>query len=226
MTRPHSFWMAVLVPLLLGATEYEQAVAKLQPGVIGGGCPGVGLATPEQAEERDRYYSTFGWPILTDEAADKVARFIGSNGAVDFGAGAGYFSYLLDRRGVDVVAFDDFSWGTPPRMWHPVGYGSFETLQGTQDRTLVLSWPTRETGMATKALQAWGGTRLVYAGEILRGAAEPSFFKELSENWRLVEHVFIPQWHNRADAVWMFERDTGNGPGWDWMVNTMKDCQP
>lgn len=218
--------MIALLTLTLLLTEYEQAVASLPPSAFGGGCPGEGLPKPEQKEERARYYSAFGWPILTSDAVDRVAGFIGSRGAIDYGAGVGYFSYLLAKRGVDVIAVDDFSWGTPPKLWHPVQDGGFDALRGTEKRALVLSWPTRGTGMATRALKKWGGDRLVYAGEILRGAGEPSFFRELAENWTLVERVDVPRWHNLSDALWLFRRTDRNGPGWEWMVNTMRDCLP
>jgi hypothetical protein len=208
----------------LADTEYERAIQTLPLGTIGGGCPGVGLPTAEQEALRDRYYSTFGWPILTETVVDRVASFIGDRGAVDFGAGSGYFSYLLNERGIDVFAIDDRSWGTPPKVWHPVKMGGHGLLAGTSNRVLILSWPPRKTGMATLALAAWGGSRLVYAGEILRGAGEPTFFRELAENWHLAGRVSVPQWHNRSDAIFFFERRNGAGDGSAWLKGEMLNC--
>ncbi|MDH3729217.1 MAG: hypothetical protein OER77_16925, partial [Myxococcales bacterium] len=186
-------------------------------------CPGIGVPEVWQIEQRDEMQRLYGWPIITAESVEQIAAFIGDDQAIDFGAGGGYLASLLMERGIDVVAIDDFSWGAPTWAWHLVIEGDFRDLRGTSDRVLILSWPPRETDMATRALYKWGGDRLVYIGEILRGSAEPPFFRELANNWRLVDTVHIPQWYNRSDAVYLFER--GPGVGWDWMLEHIERCQ-
>jgi hypothetical protein len=147
-----------------------------------------------------------------------VVDFVGSRGVVDFGAGTGYFAYLLEQRGVDTAAIDNWSGGKPEMLWHPVQSGGVEALSGTSDRVLLLSWPPKLSPMAIIALREWGGTRLIYAGEILRRTADPSFHRELAANWQLVERITIPQWRNFSDAIYLFERREGAGVGWDWML--------
>lgn len=102
-------------------------------------------------------------------------------------------------------------------LWHPVETGSFERLAGTRERALLLVWPPKNSTMASRALVAWGGKRLVFVGDVLRRTADADFFRLLGEEWRLVRRISIPQWHNRSDAVWLLERAPGAGSGSEWM---------
>jgi hypothetical protein len=123
---------------------------------------------------------------------------------------------------VDVLAIDNWAEGKPDRLWHPVQTGSHELLRGTHERTLLLSWPPRGSLMARQALYEWGGTHLIYAGEILRGTADIPFHKELAKHWRLIDRIEIPQWRNRSDAIFLFER--GAGDGWNWINAEVSKC--
>lgn len=207
-------------------TEYERVLSSLPPELFHGGChnPGHNPDTPEQKAIRDTLTDTYSWSIVTSDALDRVAAFTGGRGVVDFGAGNGYWAYLLTGRGENVVAIDNWAAGKPERLWHPVQTGSYELLAGTEGRVLLLSWPPRFTPMALRAAEAWEGSRLIYAGEILRGTADPPFHKELADNWRLVERISIPQWRNRSDAIFLFERRDGAGDGWGWMNAEIGKC--
>jgi hypothetical protein len=216
--------MLAVVPLLLGSA-YKDAVDLLPASYLVGGCvnPGLNPGPEDQVKARNDLVQRFGWSILTDEAADQMAAFV-EGSAVDFGAGTGYVSHLLHQRGVDVLAIDNWSSGQPEHTWHLVQSGSFEDLRGTSDRALILGWPPKGSLMALTALRAWSGTRLVYIGEIMRGTADPAFHNELAKNWHLVERVKVPQWRNRSDAIFLFERRDGAGDGWAWMNAEMAKC--
>jgi hypothetical protein len=219
----------LLLALVTGfsPTEYEHAVSMLPSELFVGGCHNAGSNpdTPEQAVIRRHLTTTYAWSIVTDEAADRMADFADDRGVVDFGAGNGYVAHLLAARGVDVLAIDNWADGKPEHLWHPVQTGSYELLDGTKNRALLLSWPPKATPMATRALQAWGGTHLVYAGEAMRGTADPAFHDELAKNWHMVERIEIPQWRNRSDAIFLFERRPGDGDGWSWIKAEMVRCR-
>ena len=88
--------------------------------------------------------------------------------------------------------------------------------------TSTYGWPIL-TSEAVSAVVDFVGSRGVvdfgiYAGEILRRTADPSFHRELAANWQLVERITIPQWRNFSDAIYLFERREGAGVGWDWML--------
>jgi hypothetical protein len=205
-------------------TEYESLVATLPASFFVGGCD---TAMNDSAEFEALYDSTirrYSWSIVTADAADRMAAFIGEQGAVDFGAGSGYMSLVLAERGVDVLAFDDWSWGKPDHLWYPVEQGGLASIAGTADRVLLMSWPPRN-GVALHALAAWGGSRLIYVGEMLRRTANYEFHEALANDWHLVERIEIPQWNNRSDAVFLFERRVGGGDGFGWIKNEIADCK-
>jgi hypothetical protein len=218
----------LLLSLLIGAserevpepTEYEQVVSALPLGLLEGGCHNVGQNpdTMVQADIHHHLTSTYSWPMTTAHAVNKIKHFVGNSGVVDFGAGNGYFAYLLSQQGVDTIAIDNWSGGKPGKTWHPVELGDVDSLVGTSDLALLLSWPPQFRPMALDALRQWNGTHLIYAGEILRRTADVAFHRELAENWRLVERIQIPQWRNFNDAIFLFERKDGAGVGWDWML--------
>lgn len=220
ISPPHAFCLLSLCWFLWPQTEYEVAVGPYVEELAEGGChnPQSNPDSPVQRDVHDHLTSRYGWPILTRDAVSRVADFIAPDGVIDFGAGTGYFAYLLAQRGIDAVAIDDWSGGKPEKLWHKVQSGGVEALPGTADRVLLLSWPPRLSPMAIMALEQWGGTRLIYAGEILRRTADPSFHRELARNWRLVERVTIPQWRNFSDAIYLFERQHGKGVGAKWML--------
>lgn len=216
-------FLLALGPFEHTATEYERVIEAYVSELSEGGChnPGQNLDTPLQRDIHNRLTSIYSWPILTADAVSAVADFVRGGGVVDFGAGTGYFSYLLNQRGVDAIAVDNWSGGTPESTWHPVQWGDVEALAGTSGRALLLSWPPKHSPMALDALRAWNGTRLVYAGEILRRTADLKFHQELAANWHLVQRVSIPQWRNYSDAIYLFERRDEDGVGWEWMESEM-----
>jgi hypothetical protein len=220
--------LLLFMPLLMGfsPTEYEHAVSMLPSNLFEGGCHNAGHNpdSPEQAVIRRRLTTTYAWSIVTAEAADRMAAFVDSRGVVDFGAGNGYVAYLLAERGMYVLAVDNWAEGKPDKLWHPVQTGSYELLTGEADRALLLSWPPRGLPMALHALRAWDGTHLIYAGEVLRGTADIPFHRELAENWHLVDRIDVPQWRNRSDAIWLFDRRDGAGDGWGWINLELAKC--
>jgi len=196
---------------------YLEEVSNLPSYYFLGGCRTAGgqldvgyLGVPEEIQsEKDKLTSKYSWAIPNSQAITEISRF--SNGsAVDFGAGSGYWAMLLAEQGVDVLAIDDWSWGEPDHLWHPVKDGNEDDLVGTSDRTLIMVWPPRNE-MPLDALKVWNGTRLVYVGEILRGNGTPEFFDEIAQ-WTLVRRIEIPNWWNRSDAVYLLEKKPG--PKW------------
>ena len=204
-----------------GASDnpYLAEVRSLPSVYLKGGCrnPGHNTGPTEIEASKTRLTSRYSWAIPTQEAIDEIAAFSGGT-VVDFGAGSGYWAKLLSTAGVDVVAFDDWSWGKPDPLWFPVMEGNEANLAGTSSRTLMMVWPPKNM-MPLYAFLAWGGDRLVYVGELFRGNGVPLFFEEIGK-WRLVRKIEIPQWWNRNDAVYLLERDTtGN-----WMPRTVAEA--
>lgn len=148
----------------------------------------------------------YSWAIPTEDAALTIRRY--ADQVVDFGAGNGYWGWILEQVGCDVVCIDNFQDVRPTKFYHDVVEGSYELLPQYRDRALLLVWPPYATPMAYNAVLAWRGDTLIYVGEPApaRSTADPMFFRELLTDWKLVETVTIPQWWNHSDAVYIYTR--------------------
>lgn len=125
-----------------------------------------------------------------------------------------------------------FSDGT---SWFPVKVGTALTASRFIERTLLLVWPPMSDMAAMAANEFWhrGGERLIYVGEGPGGCtADDIFFarlgeepwcrrcdwpdsdtsephdcpKQVTQRWRRVEAVYIPQWEGIHDALFVYER--------------------
>lgn len=208
-------------------TEYEVAISHLPSEYFEGSCE-HGKPEPEGFKEvYDTAVRQYSWSIITADAADRMAAFIGEDSVVDFGAGSGYVSHLLNERDVDITAVDkwDTTWWDKPQKdtWYPITEGNLDQLEGTADKVLLMGWPPRDD-TALIALDVWKGDRLIYIGELLRRTASIRFHQEIASNWHLVERIEVPQWYNRSDAIFLFERRTGDGDGREWMMEETSGC--
>jgi hypothetical protein len=153
----------------------------------------------------------YAFAIPTEAALETIARYAP---IVELGAGNGYWTFLLRRRGVDCVAYD---LAPPDRMpnpnvfrpftWACVQQGDVDVLAGHGDRALFLCWPSYRDPFAARALNAYSGTTLIYIGETRGGhTADDAFFDLLDGSWRIVEEVELPNWPGTRDALTVYSR--------------------
>jgi len=153
----------------------------------------------------------YAFAIPTEAALETIARYAP---IVELGAGNGYWTFLLRRRGVDCVAYD---LAPPDRMpnpnvfrpftWARVEHGDVDVLAGHGDRALLLCWPSYRDPFAARALDEYSGTTLIYIGEARGGhTADDAFFDLLDCSWRIVEEEALPNWPGTRDALTVYSR--------------------
>jgi hypothetical protein len=152
----------------------------------------------------------FAFAIPNDKALDTLAKHAP---LIEIGAGTGYWTSLLRKRGVNILAYDI----APPldgkNNFHPemqfseVLSGSHEILANHSDRTLFLCWPPYQTPMAVNCLNSFRGKTMVYIGEPSGGCtANDRFFDIISKNWRCIKTIEIPKWIKIRDKMFVFRR--------------------
>lgn len=154
---------------------------------------------------RRRLIKTYAWAIPSQEALEAIAAW---SPLVEIGAGTGYWASLLAAMGADVAAYDEapgFNDWTDHAVYHPVSVGTHLAVHSHQDRALFLCWPPM-SDMASLALQAYTGRRLIYAGEYGGCCADDGFFEQIDRGWTEVRALDLPQWWGLNDALWLFER--------------------
>src|SRR5262249_4233577 len=129
----------------------------------------------------------FAWAVPTGGAIAVIGKH--SSGIVEVGGGSGYWAGLIRQAGVDVVAFD---LAPPPFTWGEVNRGDERAARNHPEKALLLCWPPWATGMASRALTAYGGEYVVYVGEWMGYNAEPNFFPSLMWVFECIASVRIP----------------------------------
>jgi hypothetical protein len=146
--------------------EYLAAIAArgLTPSDFGGGFRGARFDRGFAA--RDEMVMTFAWAIPNQAAIDAIAAL---SPIVEVGAGLGYWAYLLEKAGADIVAYDignDTYFDTDAEPWSLVHRGTaIDAMENHGDRTLFLCWPPYDHPMAHEALDLHRGEHVAYVGE-------------------------------------------------------------
>ncbi len=141
----------------------------------------------------------FAWAVPTEAAIRTILRH--TSCLIEIGCGSGYWAWLLQQAGADVLAFD----AKPPcRTWTNVRRGDARAVQTAPGRALLLCWPPWGSLMADDALRLAAAPVVIHVGEWMGGTAEPGFFERLAAGYVPVETVALPQWLARSDwlSVW------------------------
>lgn len=144
----------------------------------------------------------YSWAIPNDEAIDVLVE---ESPIIEVGAGNGYWAYLADEDGADVVAFDMDPWEAE---WFPVLEGDICEILNYQDRSLFLCWPPYDNPMAADALDLYTGDTVIYVGEGRGGCTGDSDFHfKLQKEFGLADEIIdIPVWEGIHDRMYVFRR--------------------
>jgi hypothetical protein len=162
---------------------------KLQPGL------GIKEAEKLMVEDfvsvfstREKYIEQFGFVLLTREVLITLANQLQGKKVVDVGAGSGYLSAELEKRGVDIIASD---MGGMECLQYRIRRvikrdhegDSLRLLPGNYD-AVIMCWPHGSFAARVITMMKSGQT-LIYEGEGQGGCtANDDFFDILDKRWR------------------------------------------
>ena len=160
--------------------------------------------------QRSPLVDKFAWAVPDEPHL----RLIEKHGPIlELGAGLGYWARLLRSRGVDVLAYDRVPSGKQ-NPFHQEGKHWTEVLEGGPGmaarypkRTLFLCWPPYNTKFARDCLAVYKGNTLIYVGESNGGCTgDRKFFRLLSDEWKEVKILDLPQWSSIHDYFGVYVR--------------------
>jgi len=204
-----------LEQLTPGENPFLDLVGVLVAGEPWRSSPGLARMLDLAARRRE-LASTFSWAIPTEPALAVLARHAP---LVECGAGMGYWSALLQSRGVDAIAYDLLPpGGESGNAYHRAGRRPWtEVRQASaaaaarrhRERALFLCWPPYDDDAASyAALRAYRGDVAIHVGERDEGATgSVRFHRELRLNWTLVEEVDLPHWPGLQDRLMVYRRN-------------------
>ena len=152
---------------------------------------------------------------------------------VEMGAGTGYWAHLLERRGVEVAAFD--ARPPPEALGAPRGgnakgaasrsreqnefHGDCPAFTSVQrggpsslgdpkwkDHTLLLCYPPKGQPMGALAVNHFGGSTLAHVGEWRGDTGDAKLEAALAQGWELVSRTPLPCWGDTMEDLTLWRR--------------------
>lgn len=160
-------------------------------------------------DHRRRVTARWAWAVPAPQSIQFIVDALDGRPLVEVGAGNGYWAWMLDQMGVNVIAYDrapvnykhtwfkltnGVTWGQ--EVWEadvqaeeffPVKKAGTKVLLDVDpERVLFLSWPNYNTDFAYKALTRFQGDTLIFLGEGAGGCTGDDKFHRLLgyEPWR------------------------------------------
>lgn len=158
---------------------------------------------------REELVKKYSWAIPTEEAIKLIARF---SPIVDIGAGTGYWPWLLQQVGADVIAYDispGFNDQAEHEPYTRVRKGGPEKAAEHSDRALMLVWPPRATSFGSDCARAYSGDYIIYVGESNGCTGSQELEEHLGQHFIEVSHIGLPQWDQCNDYVRIYKRPEG-----------------
>ena len=153
-TMPARYWEDLFCKVVVSEAERAEAWLRLQV---------LGFPLCEK----------YSWAIPTTKAVAICREFAP---LVEVGAGKGYWSYLLQQDGVDILALDKYTADAPggkTSNWAEVSEGGPEKLDGKgqhkifSGRNLLLCYPDEAESVAMDCLENFRGEFVVHVGELI-----------------------------------------------------------
>jgi hypothetical protein len=161
---------------------------------------------------REILTSRYAWAIPTEPVVRRLAEL---SPICDMGCGTGYWAWMLQQAGAEVLAVDPLPIGVA-NHWHKHGTQPFvEIVRGEAasfdvpiTHTLMLCWPPYDAPMGHDAIRRYCGEHVIYVGEHGGCTADDAFHDELAAKWTRLEELEIPQWFGVHDSVNIYRRAT------------------
>ncbi|CAI5731376.1 unnamed protein product [Hyaloperonospora brassicae] len=182
---------------------------------------------------RDWCCHLYAYATPTQQALDVMKKYAP---IVEIGAGTGYWCSLLQRRGVDIVAYDK----APPsdanasgNVYHghvpqycSVGRAGPEVLgqKDMEKRSLFLCYPPPGDAMAVRSVQLFQGNVVMHVGEWQGDTGDSRFEHELQRRFVLVEEIALPNWGNSAYGLTVWRRKAKGVEHVAWKAMSCFQC--
>lgn len=165
-----------------------------------------------QTRSRDEAIHKYGFGV-PDHAALMRIKNASPNGVIEIGAGTGYWAKLLQKLGVAVEAYDNYT----GKYRHGFVHGSQTIVHrrthrqalssmAHRDKTLLLVWPDYDVEWPAEALELYKGDTVAYVGEGDGGCTGNDRFHTLiHDGWEGDVHD-LPQWWGVHDDLYILKR--------------------
>jgi hypothetical protein len=170
-------------------------------------CPNYGDA------ERFIYAKRFGYGVPCREVIDEVARY---GPLLELGAGNGFWSFWLRKKGCDVIATDigeDNPYTKNKWVSDVIQLDAVTALKTFPGRNILIVWPHFTAGWSVEVVQQLKPSQIIcYVGEGPFGCcAPPAFFSELARRqFQMTYMCASPAWPMTTDYLAVYRKTQPN----------------
>lgn len=163
-------------------------------------------------------YHHFGCVCPSWESLNIISQLTrGKKGVLDMASGNGYWTYMLRRMGLDVLAVDngESEWRC---MWiaDTINANGTEWLRrndGAKDRVLLMVYMVTEGTFTKDVLKAYRGDTVVVVGTQnanrytgFRDVGVEEYFSKEMKEWGLTTRIALPSFAGKDDALYVFQK--------------------
>jgi hypothetical protein len=162
------------------------------------------VALGNEFMHREQFIQRYGFAILWSWAIEAMRPYAP---LLEIGAGSGYWTYELQKHGIDCIATDTMegTYGFFDREHHEAGrweksyveiekLNSVEAVRKYPNRNLLTVWPDYKESWAADTLDIFTGQVVIYQGEGYGNATADDRFHELLDS-RFGNQELIPMPH-------------------------------
>ncbi|CAH3107962.1 unnamed protein product [Pocillopora meandrina] len=157
----------------------------------------------------------FSFSVPCHEALEHIMKL--KVPIISAGAGNGYWEFLLQQRGADIVAFDQNTVYPTDMRYTEIMEGDPSILCDYKDRALLLSWPdhAEDCSFSLDCLKYYSGKTIIHIGELFGETLSSNpwgqttsraFQLRLGETFRCVSRVQLPNWPGHMDSLTVWSR--------------------
>lgn len=182
--------------------------------------------TPDASEQIKDWYikrgrsglvQKYAWAIPNPAVLVWMIEALDGRPVVEMGAGTGYWAWLLEQLGVDIVAYDAHPPlqgenhyhcrdGVAGNQYVEIKIGGPDVLTNMGNHALFLSWPPYDTDMGAECLAAYPGDMLIEIGEGEWGCTANDAFYQALADWQEVDSGPLVQWSGLHDRITLWRR--------------------
>lgn len=145
---------------------------------------------------RYSFVEQFGFVLLSEQLLNQVSEFLENKTVCEIGAGTGWLSYNLQKKGIDITPVDykpiqDSDFAFKKLHTDILVANGIDYLENTLSDVVILSWPDYDTSFASQVLKSLKkGQTLIYIGEGDGGCTgDDEFFSLIETKTKLNKNV-------------------------------------
>lgn len=157
----------------------------------------------KDGKSRESLIQEYSFAIPDEDAIQTLVKY---SPLIEIGAGSGYWAYLADSMGANIIAFDNMS-RMYSEQWYTVQNQNSEISKEYPERTLFLCWPENKSKMGETAVRNYEGDTVILVGEHEgRCTGNDSLYSLLKSQYTLQKTQEIPNWYSIQDYLFIYTR--------------------